>query len=135
MEIFIGHPPRGVVNRKIIMAPRAATIPRRCGFADMRPHLLFEAHRFVYRIASWRFPAAIYDDIFFSIHRLYTSASMVRTQIYLTKHEHDRLRRLATRTGRSQSELIRAAVDLWLEQQSLEGRHQILKDVAGIWRE
>ena len=60
---------------------------------------------------------------------------MVRTQIYLTKHEHDRLRRLATRTGRSQSELIRAAVDLWLEQQSLEDRHQILKDVAGIWRE
>lgn len=60
---------------------------------------------------------------------------MVRTQIYLTKHEHDRLRRLAARTGRSQSELIRAAVDLWLEQQSLEGRHQILKDVAGIWRE
>ena len=60
---------------------------------------------------------------------------MVRTQIYLTKHEHDRLRRLAARTGRSQSELIHTAVDLWLEQQSLEGRHQILKDVAGIWRE
>ena len=59
---------------------------------------------------------------------------MVRTQIYLTKREHERLRRLAVRTGRSQSELIRAAVDQWLEQQSREGRHQVLKEVAGIWR-
>lgn len=60
---------------------------------------------------------------------------MVRTQIYLTKCEHERLRQLAVRTGRSQSELIRTAVDLWLEQQSREGHHQVLKEVAGIWRE
>jgi hypothetical protein len=59
---------------------------------------------------------------------------MVRTQIYLTKREHDRLRRLAARSGRSQSELIRTAIDQWLGQQTREGRRQILKEVAGIWR-
>jgi predicted DNA-binding protein len=57
------------------------------------------------------------------------------TQIYLTKHEHERLRRLAARTGRSQSELIRAAVDQWLEQQGTAGCQQVLEEVAGIWRE
>lgn len=60
---------------------------------------------------------------------------MVRTQIYLTKREHERLLRLAARTGRSQSELIRAAVDQWLEQQGGAGRRQVLEEVAGIWRE
>jgi hypothetical protein len=60
---------------------------------------------------------------------------MVRTQIYLTKREHERLRRLAARTGRSQSELIRTAVDQFLEQQGAAGRQQVLEEVAGIWRE
>ena len=60
---------------------------------------------------------------------------MVRTQIYLTKREHDRLRRLAARSGRSQSEIIRQAVDHWLEQKGSEGRRQVLKEVAGIWRD
>ena len=60
---------------------------------------------------------------------------MVRTQIYLTRREHEGLRRLAKRTGTSQSEIIRAAVDHWLERKAGEGRARILEDVAGLWRE
>jgi hypothetical protein len=60
--------------------------------------------------------------------------AMVRTQIYLTRREHQSLRRLAKRTGRPQSEIIRAAVDHWLEQGTAAGRAQILDAVAGLWR-
>jgi len=60
---------------------------------------------------------------------------MVRTQIYLTKREHALIRRAATRTGRSKSEIIRAAIDQWLEQQGEEGRDRVLVEMAGIWRE
>lgn len=60
---------------------------------------------------------------------------MVRTQIYLTRQEHGRLRRLAKRTGSSQSAIIRAAVDHWLEQKAGEGRTQVLEGIAGLWRE
>ena len=59
---------------------------------------------------------------------------MIRTQIYLTKHERERLRRLAARTGKSQSEIIRTAVDHWLERGVEENRQEILERVAGIWR-
>ncbi|HVA79588.1 MAG TPA: ribbon-helix-helix protein, CopG family [Candidatus Binataceae bacterium] len=61
--------------------------------------------------------------------------AMVRTQIYLTRREHESLRSLAKRTGRAQSEIIRAAVDLWLEQKADVGRARILEAVAGLWRE
>ncbi|MFZ0657962.1 MAG: ribbon-helix-helix domain-containing protein [Candidatus Binataceae bacterium] len=60
--------------------------------------------------------------------------AMVRTQIYLTRREHLSLRRLAKRLGRPQSEIIRAAVDRWLEQTTAAGRAQVLDSVAGLWR-
>ncbi len=60
---------------------------------------------------------------------------MVRTQIYLTKREHDGIRRMAVRTGMTQSEIIRAAVDHWLEQGGRKGRAQVLDSIAGIWRD
>jgi Arc/MetJ-type ribon-helix-helix transcriptional regulator len=59
---------------------------------------------------------------------------MVRTQIYLTKRERDGLRRMAARSGKSQSEIIRAAVDHWLEHDGPEDRQQVLESVAGLWR-
>ncbi len=59
---------------------------------------------------------------------------MVRTQIYLTKREHDGIRRMSVRTGMTQSEIIRAAVDHWLKYNGTKGREQVLDSVAGIWR-
>ena len=59
---------------------------------------------------------------------------MIRTQIYLTRSESERLKRLARRTGCSQSEIIRAAVDHWLEQKTGEGRAQVFERIAGLWR-
>lgn len=59
---------------------------------------------------------------------------MVRTQIYLTKRERDILSRMAARSHKSQSEIIRAAIDHWLACAECEDREQILESVAGIWR-
>jgi len=59
---------------------------------------------------------------------------MVRTQIYLTEHERDGLACLARGRGRKQSELIREAIDLFLEQQEDDHRRMALKRLAGLWR-
>lgn len=58
---------------------------------------------------------------------------MVRTQIYLTEAEHAALRSLAAETGRTQSELIRDAVDGYLAEQSQDVRVSQLAAARGIW--
>ncbi len=58
---------------------------------------------------------------------------MVRTQIYLTEQEQLALRSLAGRRGCSQSEIIRDAVDRFIENALLNDRDQILDAAAGIW--
>ena len=60
---------------------------------------------------------------------------MVRTQIYLTEGEQAALRTLSHRTGRSQSELIRDAVDRLIEQALPGDRARALEDAAGLWRD
>ena len=59
---------------------------------------------------------------------------MVRTQIYLTERERDALRSLARARGGKQSELIREAIDSFLEQQGKNHRQAALKRLAGLWR-
>jgi Arc/MetJ-type ribon-helix-helix transcriptional regulator len=58
---------------------------------------------------------------------------MVRTQIYLTKSEQEALRSLARDTGRSQSELIREAIDSMLESREPVDRRATMRRAQGMW--
>lgn len=60
---------------------------------------------------------------------------MVRTQIYLTERQRDELAAIAGNAGRKQSELIREAVDRYIEVASLARREASLREAAGLWSE
>ena len=60
---------------------------------------------------------------------------MVRTQIYLTEQERAGLASLARDRGRKQSEIIRDAIDSFLERNEAEQRQAALGRLAGMWRD
>lgn len=60
---------------------------------------------------------------------------MVRTQIYLTEEERDGLNDIAKASGKKQSELIREALDLFLDSRKGGRRASIVNDAAGMWRD
>ena len=60
---------------------------------------------------------------------------MIRTQIYLSPAQQKALKALATATGRTQSELIRDAIDRFVGQRKTSERAAVLKRAAGLWRE
>lgn len=59
---------------------------------------------------------------------------MVRTQIYLTEDERAGLDAVAKATKRKQSEVIREAVDRFLDLTKGDRRNAVLKQAAGMWK-
>jgi hypothetical protein len=60
---------------------------------------------------------------------------MVRTQIYLTEEEREALQSIAQETGRTQSELIREAIDGLIERYPRKDRLSLLRQACGMWRD
>jgi predicted DNA-binding protein len=58
---------------------------------------------------------------------------MVRTQVYLTEAHKQGLERLAASTGRKQSQLIREALDGYLDHEQPKDWKQALEEVRGMW--
>jgi metal-responsive CopG/Arc/MetJ family transcriptional regulator len=68
---------------------------------------------------------------------VYTSTwrcSMIRTQIYLTDEQREKLTVIAKKMELNQSELIRRAIDRLIDQTSNVQRKSILMESAGIWK-
>jgi hypothetical protein len=59
---------------------------------------------------------------------------MIRTQIYLTERQRDKLFAIAKSVGKKQSELIREAVDRLINQENRNTREAVLRQAAGIWK-
>jgi hypothetical protein len=60
---------------------------------------------------------------------------MIRTQIYLTEHQRDELAAIAKAAGKTQSELIREAVDRLINQSGRSRKEAVLREAAGIWKD
>ena len=60
---------------------------------------------------------------------------MTRTQIYLTSAKVQGVARVATMTGRKQSEVIREAIDQYLERLGPQDRLGRLRAGLGIWQD
>ncbi len=62
---------------------------------------------------------------------------MRKVQVFLRDDQKTALKRLAARTGRRQSDLIRSGVDLVLEndQHKNEGWREATRAAAGLWRD
>lgn len=60
---------------------------------------------------------------------------MIRTQIYLSPAQQKALRILAAKTGRTQSDLIRDAIERFLGQRKASERGAVIKRSAGLWKD
>ena len=60
---------------------------------------------------------------------------VIRTQIYLTGQQRDELLAIGKADGKGRSELIREAVDRYIETHRRKRRRAVLRDAAGIWKD
>jgi len=67
------------------------------------------------------------------VHTPGDAGAMQRAQIYLSEAERQGLQALALSSGRSQSALIREAIDAFLQQQQPQGRLARLRQGRGLW--
>ena len=63
---------------------------------------------------------------------MYKLAYMLKSQVYLTEMEKQQLSFLAKKTGKSQSALIREAIDLFIIYK--KNRKKAIQTAAGIWK-
>lgn len=66
---------------------------------------------------------------------MYNAYIMVRTQIYLTEEEREALGTISKETGRTQSDLIREAVDRYVDEFKGDHMEQWLEKGFGLWAE
>ena len=59
---------------------------------------------------------------------------MIRTQIYLTDKQRAKLAVIAENMGKKQSEIIREAIDRFIDQTGRNRKNAALKEAAGIWK-
>jgi ribbon-helix-helix CopG family protein len=62
---------------------------------------------------------------------------MIRSQIYLTAAERKKLHLLTTETGKSQSELIREAIDLYICSKYDQQKNKLflIQKIKGLWNQ
>ena len=60
---------------------------------------------------------------------------MLRTQVYLTEAERQGLQVMAAKTGRTQSDLIREAIDTYIGAHQEGGRRKLLEQGRGLWKD
>ena len=60
---------------------------------------------------------------------------MIRTQIYLTRSQRDELAAMAKVSGKKQSEIIRDALDRFLQEEGQSRRMATLREAAGLWKD
>ncbi len=60
---------------------------------------------------------------------------MIRSQIYLTEKERASLKLISQETGRTQSDLIREAVDTLIEKRCRKNSKQKRQEAFGIWKD
>lgn len=60
---------------------------------------------------------------------------MIRTQIYLTSRQRHDLAAIARAQDRRQSEVIREALDRYIEDKGTDRRRAVFEGAAGIWRD
>ncbi len=60
---------------------------------------------------------------------------MIRTQIYLTDHQREKLTVIGRSLGKKQSELIRDAIDRFIDNSGSNHRESVIRETAGIWKD
>ena len=59
---------------------------------------------------------------------------MVRTQVYLTERQRNELAAIAESSGKKQSELVREAVDQFIDKAGCGHKEAVLQKAAGVWK-
>ena len=82
--------------------------------------------------------AGYHSNAMYNLYIMQNDQALARTQIYLTQAQQARLTVACRRSAATKSELIRRAIDQFLEQQPLANANdkvQRLKSIAGMWAE